>query len=118
MRPTVLTETRPFAWGGYVAFEGRFRCIYSESLCGGAGAGAKDGSMNLPTSMAVTMFEPVDLTLNLILDGATMATSCEHSFSPLLKVMRFWSQLTPSVLRAQSSSFMFTQLRKWAAVSL
>jgi hypothetical protein len=65
MRPTVLTETPPFAGGGFVSFEGRFTRGHGEPLGGGEGAGAKEGAMNLPTGVAVAMFETVDLTLDL-----------------------------------------------------
>src|SRR5438093_3796409 len=109
MRPTVLTETPPFAGRGFVSFEGRLTRGHGEPLGRGEGAGAKDSAMNLPTGVAVAMFEPVDLTLDLILDCTTMATSCEHSVSPVLKVRRFWSQLSPDHLprpdRARSRFF-------------
>src|SRR5262245_35584618 len=94
MRPAALTEAAPFAWRGFVSFEGRFTRGHGEPLGGGEGAGAKDRAMNLSTGVAVAMFEPVDFALDLIPDCTTMATSCEHSVSPLLKAMRFWSQLT------------------------
>src|SRR5262245_1582240 len=86
MRHTVLTETPPFTRGGFVAFEARLTNGHGEPLGGGKGAGAKDGAMNLPTGVAVAMFEAVDFTLDLIPDRTTMATSCEHYVSPLLFV--------------------------------
>src|SRR5262249_42721133 len=84
MRPTVLTETPPFTRGGFVAFEARFTSGHGEPLGGGKGAGAKDGAMNLPTGVAMAMFEAVDFTLDFIPDRTIMTTSCEHYVSPLI----------------------------------
>ncbi len=81
MRPTVLAETPPLAWGGLVSFKAHLARGQCEPCSGDQGTGAEDGAMNLPTGPAVAMFKAVDLALDLEADHSTMTTSCEHQAS-------------------------------------